>query len=79
MNSKNQTSGPDNQTTIRPSVMFGARAAVLAGVVAATCAVSAPSAAPTAAGHPAAHTLTAVALGATSAGAVTAMDTTCCG
>jgi hypothetical protein len=85
MSTRNQNSTGDHNSTrdlparIRPSVAFGARAAVLAGVVATTCAVSAPSAAPAAAGHPAAHVVTAVALGATAAGAVTPMDSGCCG
>jgi hypothetical protein len=77
MNSKNHTSSGDYPARIRPSVTFGARAAVLAGVVATTCAVAAPTAAHAAAARPAAHVVTAVALGAATAG-VTPMDTTCC-
>jgi hypothetical protein len=75
---QNQSSTRDLPARIRPSVAFGARAAVLAGMVATTCAVSAPAGAIAAAGHPAAHAVTAVALGATSGGAITPMDTTCC-
>jgi hypothetical protein len=75
---RNQNSTRDLPARIRPSIAFGARAAVLAGVVATTCAVSVPAGATAAAGHPAAHTVTAVALGATAGGAVTPMDTTCC-
>jgi len=77
MDSTKQTSSRDHLARIRPSMAFGARAAVLAGVVATTCAVSAPAATSAAAGHAASHA-TAVALGATSAGVVTPMDSSCC-
>jgi hypothetical protein len=75
----NHTSGPDSPARTRSSVTFGARAAVLAGVVVTTCAVGAASAAHATAGHPAAHIVTAAALGATTVAGVTPMDTTCCG
>ena len=85
MNTRNQNSTSGQNSTrdftarVRPSAAFGARAAVLAGVVAATCAVGAPATAHAAAGHQAAHSVTAVALGATAGGVVTPMDSSCCG
>jgi hypothetical protein len=80
-----QTSGPDRQQPGRTAdggrgrstVAFGARAAILAGLVATGCAGVAPAAANAATAHPA-HVMTAVALGATSSGVVTPMNSTCC-